>query len=80
MVAYNYDRKQPYRNVYISCDVAAFKCLPTKDASVPHEFLVSFNPPLSIQNLFAELDEGLGCMIVGEGGAEPCGKVPRGET
>ena len=36
MIAYQLDSKHPQRNVYISCDVAAFKCLPTKDPNVPH--------------------------------------------
>ena len=56
MIAYNLDRLNPSRNIYISCDIAAFKCLPSKNKNLPHEFLVTFNPPLYVQNLFAELD------------------------
>ncbi len=80
MVGFNLDRTTPVRNVYISCDVAAFKCLPSKASSVPHKFLVSFNPPLCVQNLFAELDEGLDCAIMGEELVDHAGRVQRGEV
>lgn len=33
-----------------------------------------------MQNLFAELNHGLECMILGEGSLESVGKVPRGEV
>lgn len=77
MVGYNLDDSLSLRNLYIACDVAAFKSQPTKDPSVPYRFLVSFNPPLAVENLFAELDHGLECVLAGAG---RLGRVPRGST
>lgn len=80
MVGFNLDSTMPSRNLYMSCDVAAFKCLPTKDPKVPYRFLVNFNPPLCVENLFAELGGGLFCSIQGEELIRNAGKVERGQT
>lgn len=78
MVAYNLDGDHVEKNIYISCDIAAFKCLPSKDPNVPPEFLVNFNPPLCVQNLFAEVGSGLEGFVMAEGLLREVGKVPRG--
>ena len=80
MIGYNLDASQPSRNIYISCDIAAFKCLPSKDPKIPLKFLVTFNPPLCVQNLFAELGGGLLCSIQGAELIPNAGRVSRGET
>lgn len=65
--------------MFISCDVAAFKCLPSKDPKTPLEFLVTFNPSLCVQNLFAELDQGLDCFIMADNVLREVGRVKRGD-
>lgn len=47
---------------------------------MPYKFLVNFNPPLCVQNLFAELGEGLLCSIQGQELIKNAGKVNRGEV